>query len=570
LRHPIVRYGLALTAVGVAVLLRGLLGSQFPGVVPFPTFFPAVLIATLLGGVGPGLLATLLSALWAWFSWLQPTAALAPPSAAMSVNLALFVVVSLGLVATAEAARRYHDRSLAGERRFRAAEELALDGFGILEALRDSQRAIVDFHWTYANPAMHKLLRVAGADLAGRRLLEHLPGHRSHPALFPSYVQVVESGASATAEAFYDADGIRGWFRIDAVRLDDGIALSLRDVTERKEREAARQESEDRFGLLADAVDDVFWIIDLRQRRVVYVSPAYERDWGFSAERLYRDPKAWREHVHPEDRALADQGFDQMLAGRRESFELVYRMQSPDGALRWVRDKAWLVRAGDRERIAGIMTDISAEKESEEKQRLLSQELDHRLKNSFALVQSIVRLSARGAQDLDEFIDSLEARVRALARGQDVLVRGAWHSADLEEIIRDILALHAGPENRIQIEGPPVQVAASVVPLFNMAFHELATNATKYGALSVPGGKVGVCWQIQADEAGPALWLTWLESGGPVVRLPPRRGFGSMLIEQALASDLGGEIEIAFPPEGITCTMRLPLSERLTSSRNAA
>ena len=203
-----------------------------------------------------------------------------------------------------------------------------------------------------------------------------------------------------------------------------------------------------------------------------------------------------------------------MLAGRRENFELVYRMQSPDGALRWVRDKAWLVRAGDRERIAGIMTDISAEKESEEKQRLLSQELDHRLKNSFALVQSIVRLSARGAQDLDEFIDSLEARVRALARGQDVLVRGAWHSADLEEIIRDILALHAGPENRIQIEGPPVQVAASAVPLFNMALHELATNATKYGALSVPRGQVSVFWRIQADEGGPALWLTWHESGG--------------------------------------------------------
>ena len=570
MRHPIVRYGLALAAVCVAGLLRGLLGSQFPGVVPFPTLFPAVLIATLLGGVGPGLLATLLSALWAWFSWLQPTAALAPPSAAMSVNLALFVLVSLGLVATAEAARRYHDRSLAGERRFRVAQELALDGFGILEAVRDRQRAIVDFRWTYANPAMLKLLRVAGADLAGRRLLEHLPGHRSQPALFPNYVQVVESGEPSSAEAFYDADGIRGWFRIDAVRLDDGIALSLRDVTERKEREAARQESEDGFRLLADALDAVFWIIDVRQQRVIYVSPAYERVWGFSAERLYRDPKAWREHLHPQDRAQVDQVFDQMLAGSRETFELIYRMERPNGALRWVRDKAWLVRSGDGERIVGIMTDISAEKASEEKQRLLNLELDHRLKNTFSLVQSIVRLSARGARDLGEFVDSLEARIRALARGQDLLVRGSWDSADLDEIVREILALHAGQENRIQIEGPPVQVAASAVPLFNMAFHELATNATKYGALSVPRGQVSVFWRIQADEGGPALWLTWHESGGPVVRPPPARGFGSMLIEQALASDFGGEIEIAFPPEGITCTMRLPLSERLTSSRNAA
>lgn len=185
-------------------------------------------------------------------------------------------------------------------------------------------------------------------------------------------------------------------------------------------------------------------------------------------------------------------------------------------------------------------------------------------------MQSIVRLSARGARDLGEFVNSLEARIRALARGQDLLVRGSWHSADLEEIVREILGLHAGQKNRIQIEGPPVQVAASAVPLFNMAFHELATNATKYGALSLPRGQVSVSWRIQADEGGPALWLTWRESGGPVVRPPPARGFGSMLIEQALASDFGGEIEIAFPPEGITCTMRLPLSERLTSSRNAA
>jgi PAS domain S-box-containing protein len=570
LRHPIVRYGLALAAVCGAGLLRGLLGVHFPGVVPFATFFPAVLIATLLGGLGPGLLATALSALWAWFFWLQPPAALAPPTAALSVNLALFVVVSLGLVAAAEAARRYHDRSLAGERRFRAAEELALDGFGILEALRDRQGAIVDFRWIYANPAMLKLLRVAGAGLAGRRLLEHLPGHGSHPALFPSYVRVVESGEPSAAEAFYDADGIRGWFRIDAARLDDGIAISLRDVTERKEREAARQESENRFRLLADAVDDVFWITDVRPQRVVYVSPAYERVWGFSAERLYRDPKAWREHLHPDDRALVDQEFDQMLTGRRETFELTYRMQGPNGAPRWVRDKAWLVRSGDGERIAGVMTDISAEKESEEKQRLLSQELDHRLKNSFALVQSIVRLSAQSAQDLDAFIDSLEARLRALARGQDVLVKGSWHLADLEDIVREMLAPHVGPEHRVQIEGPPVQVTASAVPLFNMAFHELATNATKYGALSVSGGKVSVWWQVQADEAGPALWLTWHESGGPLVPSPPRRGFGSMLIEQALASDFGGEIEIAFPPEGVTCSMRLPLSERLMLSRNAA
>ena len=570
MRHPIVRYALALAITAVAGFLRAALGSQFPGVVPFATFFPAVLIATLVGGLGPGLLATLLSALLSWFFWLQPGAVLASPEAAAPVNLILFVLACLGLAATAEAARRYHDRSLAAEGRFRAAGDLALDGFGILEAVRDGQHAIVDLRWLYANPAMAKLLQRSQDELIGGRLLEQLPGQRSNPALFPSYVDVILTGQPRETEVRYDADGLRGWFRISIVKLDDGVAISLRDVTSRKARATALQESEERFRLLADAVDDVFWIIDVGQQKVVYVSPAYERVWGCSREELYRDPKAWRAHLDPQDRALAGQVFDEMLAGRRDSLELVYRVQGRHGAVHWVRDKAWLVRSGETVRIAGIMTDVSAEKGAEEKQRLLTQELDHRLKNSFALVQSILRLSARSARNLEEFVDGLEARIQALARGQDVLVTDPWRVADLEAIVREVLVPYAAQEHRSQIEGPPVQVAASAVPLFHMAFHELATNAAKYGALTAPGGQVSVRWQIQSDERGQALRLTWQESGGPVVQPPTRRGFGSMMIEQALAAEFGGEIALAFPPGGVACSMRLPLSDRLALGRDAA
>jgi PAS domain S-box-containing protein len=569
LRHRIARYGFAIAVVAVAALLRGALGLEFPGVVPFATFFPAVLLATLLGGLGPGLLATSLGALLGWSFWLQPSPTLASPSAAVPVNLALFVLACLCLVGTAEAARRYHAQSLAAARRIRAAEDLALDGFGILEAVRDRRQAIVDLRWLYANPAMQTLLQ-RGEDLAGGRLLEQLPGHRGHPDLFPSYVEVIQTGQPKEAELFYEADGIRAWLRIAAVKLDDGIALSLRDITGDKEHATALQESEERFRLLADAVDDVFWIIDVRQRRVVYVSAAYERDWGFSAALLYRDPRAWRANLHPEDRALADQAFDQMLAGRRDSFELVYRVQASDGAVHWVRDKAWLVRAGDGPRIAGIMTDISAEKVAEEKQRLLSQELDHRLKNSFTLIQSVLRLSARSARDLGDFVDGMEKRIQALARSQDVLVRGDWHIAGLEEIVRETLALHASREHRLQIEGPPVHVVAGAVPLFHMAFNELATNAAKYGALSVPGGQISVRWQTLAEARGQALRLTWQESDGPAVGPPGQRGFGSVLIEQALAAEFGGESRLDFVERGLCCTMTLPFSERLTLGRDAA
>src|SRR5690606_18249057 len=130
---------------------------------------------------------------------------LAPPTAAVGLNILLFVLACVAMVATAEAARRYHRRSVAGERRFRAAEDLAFDGVAILEAVRDPSGGIRDFRWTYANPALTTLLRRTGDTLIGRGLLEVLPGHRDHPELFPNYVEVVRSGEPREAEIFYDA-----------------------------------------------------------------------------------------------------------------------------------------------------------------------------------------------------------------------------------------------------------------------------------------------------------------------------------------------------------------------------
>jgi two-component sensor histidine kinase len=245
-------------------------------------------------------------------------------------------------------------------------------------------------------------------------------------------------------------------------------------------------------------------------------------------------------------------------------------MRGADRSWRWVRDKAWLVRVGEIERVVGVMTDITAAKASEEQQRLVARELDHRLKNAFALVQSIVRLSARGARDVDELADSLERRIHALARSQDAVVKGSWQTTLLEDIIRYSLAPYAGREDRIQIKGPPIEVGARDVALLHMSFHELAANAAKYGALSVPGGRLSVAWKTMSDERGEALELSWSEAGGPIVRPPVRRGFGSTLVEQALPSEFAGEAKLTFPPQGVVFMMRLPLSDRLTIGRHAA
>lgn len=559
-RHHVLCYGFALAITLIAGLIRGLLGAQVPGLPPFATFFPAVLAATLVGGLGPGLLSILLGAILSWLFWLQPENLLGWSAATVPVNLALFVIASLALVGATEAARRYHARSFAAEQRFRAAGDVALDGFALLESVRAQNGRVIDFRFAYANAPMQRMLR--DGSLEGRRLLQRPPDGLAQLELFPGCARVLATGVPEQAEPSCEADGTRRWFRIGIVRLEDGVVISLRDVTDRKRRETALAESENRFRLLADAVDDVFWIIDVSQQKVVYVSPAYERVWGFSAETLYRDPAAWRQHLHPEDRALVDPAFDQIRAGERETFELVYRIRRPDGSWRWVRDKAWLVRSGSGARVAGIMTDITAEKAAEEKQRLLSAELDHRLRNAFALVHAILRLSARGANDVASFVETTDARIQALARGQDLVGKDPSRRASLVEIIQETLAPYSGEGGRFELDGPAIAVEAKAVPLVHMAFHELAANAAKYGALSVPGGRAGVRWRRSDDDR--ALELTWTETAGPAVRPPARHGFGSILIEQALARELGGEIRIDFPPDGVTCTMRLPLSRRDT------
>jgi two-component system CheB/CheR fusion protein len=165
---------------------------------------------------------------------------------------------------------------------------------------------------------------------------------------------------------------------------------------------------------------------------------------------------------------------------------------------------------------------------------------------------------------VDEFAKSLEDRIQALARSQDTVVHGAWRGTLLDAVIRDALAPHASRDGRIDIRGPAIEVDARELPLLHMAFHELATNAVKYGSLSAPRGKVDVEWKTIADEQGEAVLLTWAEHDGPVVEPPVQRGFGSTLIEHALARQFEGNIELTFPAHGVVCTMRLPLSDRLT------
>jgi len=206
--------------------------------------------------------------------------------------------------------------------------------------------------------------------------------------------------------------------------------------------------------------------------------------------------------------------------------------------------------------------DITGRKGAEQRQRLLMDELNHRVKNTLATVQSIAMQTSRGADSPAAFFDAFKARLHALARAHDVLTTRAWQGVGLHEIAREALAPFMagdGGRTRIALDGPEVTLPPNIAVTLSMALHELATNAAKHGALSVPAGDVALQWR-QLDDAGkPTVEIDWRESGGPPVQPPTRRGFGSRLLERGLAAELNGEVLLEFPPAGAHCRIRLPL-----------
>jgi two-component sensor histidine kinase len=198
---------------------------------------------------------------------------------------------------------------------------------------------------------------------------------------------------------------------------------------------------------------------------------------------------------------------------------------------------------------------------AERRRELLVRELNHRVKNTLATIQSIAAMTARMSPDLETFQRAFEDRLVGLSKTHDLLTAGEWEGASLQDLLRNELEPYSDETGRrVRLEGEAVHIEPKLALALGMAVHELATNAAKYGALSVPNGRVTVMWHVEAIGDGRCLHLNWVERGGPRVEAPQRQGFGSRLITRGLARELGGEIPMEFAPEGFRCTMRLPLS----------
>jgi two-component sensor histidine kinase len=208
-----------------------------------------------------------------------------------------------------------------------------------------------------------------------------------------------------------------------------------------------------------------------------------------------------------------------------------------------------------------MLVDISHRKEAENRQKVLIDELNHRVKNTLTTVQSLAGQTARHADDVPDFMQRFGARVFALARAHDLLSRRYWQEAPLKPLAREVLgALTEEADDKVRIEGPCVSLKPRAALSLTMALNELGTNAAKYGALSDRDGSLAVTWRRSAgvDESDAMLEILWEERGVKTVKAPSRQGFGMRLVERCIEGDLEGRFEIEFNPDGVCCRMTIP------------
>lgn len=267
-------------------------------------------------------------------------------------------------------------------------------------------------------------------------------------------------------------------------------------------------------------------------------------------------------HVHPDDRAYFKR-LIHAVTPEKPSYKMTLRFSCPDGREIWLEEssQAEFDAAGRCLRLKGLTLDITERKHAEERQELLTAELDHRVKNLLSRVAVISTYTRQGSSSIDQFVQVLDRRIQSMANAHSLLSQSRWNGVDLADLVHNQLAPYATISN-IRIDGPDVRLAPTATQALAMALHELVTNAVKYGSLSSPSGHVSVNWDRQnGADAAMRVMIEWRESGGPPVVRPPKLGYGTSLICELIPHELGGAVDLTFPTGGVYCKIDIPVEQ---------
>lgn len=330
----------------------------------------------------------------------------------------------------------------------------------------------------------------------------------------------------------------------------------LLDITERKLAETALVASEERYRTLVESATDIIATLDL-DGRFLSINPAVERILGYVPDDLIG--RIVDDFVRPDQMPIQDAMLRRKLEGEASTqYEL--EMLAKDRQRHVILDVKSRLALGDDGKplaIHSIARDITERKEADARQTVLLRELQHRTKNMLAVIQSIVTNTLRRSRDLSSAETALVGRLHALAHAQEFVASGPSGGVPLRQLIDAELAPFAA---RASVSGETLVVGGAFAQTFALLVHELATNASKYGALSSPRGRVVINWKVEAGEDGPELRFAWVERGGPPVSPPEETGLGTVLMSAI------GRSQAAFNGEGFEYVLNVPLAEAVRGS----
>jgi PAS domain S-box-containing protein len=379
-----------------------------------------------------------------------------------------------------------------------------------------------------------------------------------------------ESAGFDVEKRYICKDGKVVWARttVNVIRDASGRPLRnigvIQDLSARKQAEQDLQASKDRMQFALNAALLGWWRYD-PIRRLVSGDPRFQEIFDIAADEVPIEQVMKR--VHPDDVEMVQANLDAALDAvdpRRSANE--FRLRRGSSEVCWVEmhGLAYFEGAGhDRRAVSmvGTIADITERKGRDEKVHLLMREVSHRAKNILSVVHAIARQTA--SKNPEDFIERFSERIQALSANQDLLVRNEWNGVDVEDLVCAQLAHFADLiDSRIAVHGPKLRLKAASAQAIGLALHELATNAGKYGALSVDTGRVDVCWGNDNDM----LTMSWTEREGPPVSPPKQRGFGTIVMEAMTEYSVDGAVDLDYAPSGLTWRLICPAASVLEPS----
>ncbi len=441
------------------------------------------------------------------------------------------------------------------EEQYRALFNSIDEGFCVLEMIYDDDGIGVDYTFLEINPAFERHTGLTNA--IGKRVSELVPDLESH---WPRRYGRV--GKSGEAERFVEQSEVMGrWFDVYAFPVGEPeqhrVALLFDNITDSRRAEEELRLSEQRYRLLVESAREYAMLMIDPDGTIVSWNAGAERLFGYTAQEMVGQPseKLYTE----EDRAAgaARRKRERALAEGQASTDQWYRRK--DGTLFWANGVLRPLENGHPRGFIKILRDQTRQKAHEEQLKTVMAELNHRVKNTLAVVQSIASQTMQRASSLEAFRPDFEKRLRSIARAHSLLTRTSWTGVTLGKVIESEVGAAPG-DVRVSQKGPDVTLPPEMTLALHMVLHELTTNARKYGCLGSHKGALSIEWKVEGAGDDCTLELGWHECCPTPIARPGADGFGSRLIEQLIVYELEGEIDRMYEPDGLRFRLRVPFT----------